>query len=640
MFKDLWSKFAKTILSAFDRQKSRFGNSKAGTIVAEYLAKDIKLIPVLKWAGIGAAAFIVDATILGALAGGIVKSFSSVALTIKGLPPSDLVGPGWYLTHPFKISWVFLRHMFGAPINITNVFNTWVGLNIIGGLAIAASIIYGKYARNKHDRDIQKIKFVKVNYDIEKEIKKTPAGQIFLGLNDMRRPIYLPVNKLAEHIHVLGGAGTGKTSFAIIPLCVQAIRYGLSVVAVDFKGDLQAIQLLAREAQKAGKKFYYFSLHPTIKSNSYNPLNSGTSLSKVERVLTALELVFQGAAKYYTYCQQAIFIPILRYFETRGIKCSMRDIREILRDPELVKEITREVMTLSQVQGLTAALTPFADLKRINDIEPDIDLAEIMKNGDVVYFDLRSAEAPEFAASIGKMLAMDLQAQAALRTQQDRLVVVAIDEFQNMACNAFKNIIAKVRSANYAMVLANQALGDLKSVSEDFLNTVATNTATKIVFNVEDPADADYFARKTGQVVVDSHGQSSSRDAIHPLVTRTRTESSQEYDKHFIHANVFLKLPFSKSVIFQRGQLASLGNHVHLISKAEKDRLELEPYPKPVSGIKHGVKTASGEIRRLKMIIIERKKQEKQDQNQAQGQPRQQPGQGENAGVETEDIAM
>lgn len=278
------SRINKTITSKLNQQKTRFGNSKSGTAVAEYLEKDFNLnlkpkhlLPPLKWAGIGIGAYIADAAILGAAADGLVKSIQNAVHTIKGLPPSDLAGPGWYLTHPFMTSWIFWRHMLGAPINVTPICKTWIGLNILCALGLAVRVAYKKYAisESDQDRDIKKVRFKKVKFDIEREIERTPDGQVFLGLDDQRQPIQGAWHEMNKHTHILGGAGTGKTSFAVVPICLQAIRAGMCVIAIDFKGDAQAIQLLAREAKKATKKFYLFSLQQKIKSNSYNPLAQG-----------------------------------------------------------------------------------------------------------------------------------------------------------------------------------------------------------------------------------------------------------------------------------------------------------------------------------------------------------------------------
>jgi type IV secretory pathway TraG/TraD family ATPase VirD4 len=176
------------------------------------------------------------------------------------------------------------------------------------------------------------------------------------------------------------------------------------------------------------------------------------------------------------------------------------------------------------------------------------------------------------------MIALDLQTQAAYRTEQDQTVMLVVDEFQNMACQAFRNIISKVRSANYALVLANQALGDLRAVGEDFLNTIITNTSTKVIFAVGDPDDAYYFARRSGQIVIPAFSQTNSRSQA----GESTGESVQDYDTNLIHANVFLQLPFGKSVVFRKGQLATLTNHAHLVSLETKRSLERAPYPDPV----------------------------------------------------------
>ena len=541
----------------------------------------------------------------------------------------------WYWRHPLATAWAWLTKP-SSQLAGPAVRTIWLVLNSLAVVFVAGLIFFFRMKgreKETHDRDIRKIRFKKINFDLEKEIRRTPPGQVFLGLDDHRRQVTVSWQEMTEHVHVLGRTGTGKTTFAVIPICVQAIRAGLPVVVIDFKGDRQAIQILVREAKKAGKRFYFFSLEQG-KSNTYNPLASGTALSKVERIMTSLELIFEGEARFYTYCQQAVFIPLMRYFDRQSIKCTLRDIESVLGDSDLIEDITGEKISVGQIKGLTAALALYADLNIINDPEPDIDLAQVMHAGDVVYFNLKSAEAPELASGIGKMVAMDLQAQAARRTQQDRITLIAIDEFQNMACNAFKNVVSKVRDANYGLVLANQALGDLRAISEDFMNTIFNNTGTKIIFRIEDPNDIDIFARKTGWVVVPTYGSSNTKTpGIAPGV-RTYGENESEYDKHNIHPNIFLTLPKGKSVIFRGEGLAVISNHTHLVPKTEKDWFERSPYPEPEPVQKQGVRTAAQEIERIKRQILER---QRQDQSNCHGQPRQ-PGQ--NAGIETEDIAI
>ncbi len=542
---------------------------------------------------IGLAVFyVLDVWLLGTLAatisGQLVFARAHSLLSLTGRHPSISApanSAAWYWRHPLRvvIDWV-TRPAAGLSDPLART--VWVGLNLL--MVMLVGVLYLSYGTDnrkkdtRDNRDVTHLCFKKVDYDALRLIKATPSDRIILGVDDNRRPVTVPVSKLTEHTYVLGGTGAGKTSLVVLPLCIQAVRRNMPVIVIDFKGDKQAIQLLARESAVVGKKFFLFSLHPGVKSNTYNPLSSGSATSKVERIMTALQLVFEGEAKFYTYCQQAMFLPLVKHFDAQGIRYTLADISSFLNNPDLVESITGEKVDPKQIRGLTAALVPYADVDRINDPEPDIDLHRIMENADVCYFDLRSAVAPELAEAIGKMIAMDLQTQAAYRTEQDQIVMLAVDEFENMACQAFRNVISKVRSANYALVLANQALGDLREVGEDFLNTIITNTSTKVIFAVSDPDDAYYFARRSGQIVVPTFSQSSSRSQT----GESTGESIQDYDTNLIHANVLLQLPFGKSVVFRKGQLATLTNHTHLLSLEEKRSLERSPYPTPVKIIK------------------------------------------------------
>jgi type IV secretory pathway TraG/TraD family ATPase VirD4 len=133
------------------------------------------------------------------------------------------------------------------------------------------------------------------------------------------------------------------------------------------------------------------------------------------------------------------------------------------------------------------------------------------------------------------------------------------------------------------------------------LNTITTNTATKVVFAVGDPDDAYYFARRSGQIVIPAFSQNSSRSQA----GESMGESIQDYDTNLIHANVLLQLPFGKSVIFRKGQLATLANHAHLVSLETKRSLERAPYPEPVKVNKQKLQTAADIMTAAKDLLAD-----------------------------------
>jgi len=48
--------------------------------------------------------------------------------------------------------------------------------------------------------------------------------------------------------------------------------------------------------------------------------------------------------------------------------------------------------------------------------------------------------------------------------------------------------------------------------------------------------------------------------------------------KNYISENVFLRLPFAKSIIFSRGKLTVIANHEFLFDKRERDRIISLPF--------------------------------------------------------------
>jgi hypothetical protein len=148
----------------------------------------------------------------------------------------------------------------------------WVGLNLL--LVMLASALYLNYGMDvrkksaRDNRDVTSLRFQKITYDSSRLIETTPPDRILLGVDDNHRPVTVPASKLTEHTYILGGSGAGKTSLVVLPLCIQAIRRHLPVIVIDFKGDKVPIQLLARETAAAGKRFFLFSLHPQVRSNT------------------------------------------------------------------------------------------------------------------------------------------------------------------------------------------------------------------------------------------------------------------------------------------------------------------------------------------------------------------------------------
>lgn len=435
----------------------------------------------------------------------------------------------------------------------------------------------------KTDRDSEKrkelsvedVEFKKLHYDISRKIKRYAlTSKYFLGVSDDNRDVVVEEKTLTHHLHVLGPTGSGKTSLVILPLAKQAIEKGRGCCFIDFKGDEVFKKYVQQKAREKGKNFYYFSIDPNEASAGYNPLYSGDIHSKVDRIMSALELIYQGPASFYSNVQAMTFVLLLEEMVKAKKEINFQSVKYALQEQHFLK---RAKVDEEEIRGLLAAISWIAGIEQINRME--LDLSKVIKSGDIVFFALKSQINTRLAEAIGRMLIIDLKSQAVSRQETDPPYFIFIDEFQNLACTHFVDVISKVRSANFCLVLSNQSRGNLYNVSAAFENTVFTNTAAKIIFIQEDPLDAKFWSQKTGETryedksvvqldKANKEGASLELDGI-----RSAQGSIRNAAKNYISENIFLRLPFSKSIIFLRGELTCIANHEFLFDESKRNEL-------------------------------------------------------------------
>ena len=437
-----------------------------------------------------------------------------------------------------------------------------------------------KDALKRKELSIETVEFKRVHYDINKKLNQyAKTDKYFLAVSDNKQDVVVEESALNRHLHVLGPTGGGKTSLVILPLSRQAIEKGRGCCFIDFKGDDVFKKYVQRKAKEKGKKFYYFSIDPNEPSAGYNPLSSGDIHSKVDRIMTALELIYHGPAGFYSNVQAMTFVELLKEMVQEKKEINFLSVKDALEDPIFLE---RTDVRAQDVKGLLAAISWIAGIEVIN--RDELDLAKVIKDGDVVFFALKSQVNTRLAEAIGKMLIIDIKSQAVSRQETDPPYFIFIDEFQNLACSHFVDVISKVRSANFCLVLSNQSRGNLSNVSAAFENAIFTNSATKVIFMQEDPFDAKFWSDKTGQTtyqdksVFQVDNMTTNKGGAKLDGLRSAQGNIRTAVKNYISENVFLRLPFSKSVIFSRGKLTVIANHEFLFGKAERDKIILSPF--------------------------------------------------------------
>ena len=85
-------------------------------------------------------------------------------------------------------------------------------------------------------------------------------------------PILWDSSLLTDHMHILGGTGTGKTALGLLTLARQMIwRNDSALVFVDCKGDQAFFNSIWRESLRAGRTFKWFTTKPNHSTYIFNP---------------------------------------------------------------------------------------------------------------------------------------------------------------------------------------------------------------------------------------------------------------------------------------------------------------------------------------------------------------------------------
>lgn len=425
-------------------------------------------------------------------------------------------------------------------------------------------------------------------------------------------PLEVDEQELNEHVLVLGASGSGKTKSILCPLAYQMIKSGSGLIFLTFKRDPSAAIFLKETAEEAGKNFIYFSLSPEERSARWNPIGEGDPGALAERLILSLDLPQGGDAQYYTNVQRNALISVLegiRQF-SNGSSVNLYDLLEIISSRELLKILLKKPITEDQEKNLEGLKSNLSSMcrgsvvaGRITPPDGGILLSEVIKRGDVMFFNLESGMNPKLSEYLGKMLVFTMRYICSFRSELDRMFYLLVDEFQDIVCEGFRDLLLKMRSSRVGIVMATQGLGNLEGLrvgGNNLLNAVMTNTAIKVVLQNSNPKEISVFAEMSGteritekseRVLSKEGGHLTQNDAPSDDIMATRYTGDGAIvwsKKYSIDPNVFLTLPKGLGVVYRRGQIPQLsafglpfdpGQYTH---RSEMFRL---PSPRPEEAV-------------------------------------------------------
>ena len=355
-------------------------------------------------------------------------------------------------------------------------------------------------------------------------------------------PVYLHLDLLHQHAHVLGDTGSRKTAVGLAPLITQLIARGdSSVLILDLKGDKSLFECAKDEAELAGLPFRYFTNVVGRSSHVFNPFRQTfpgrlTVNQKTQGLLQALALAY-GEDYGEGFFSSISEIVLTTYLTKYKNITSFRQLYDYVKVPRIYKAIGGEVIDWRKARHLAILLQKLSDVHPLNLDAPDltekpqafeqrIDIPKMFDEKQVVYFSLSSALEPTTVNPIGRLALFQLLAAAAQVNGNGHRVYVVIDEFQRIVTETMRLFLEQARGFKVHVIMANQTMGQLKSRKRNLTDVVEACTAFKHTFRATDLDSMLRIEQASGEAGYDRIGWNPhDQSGLHPSMSRALLES-------------------------------------------------------------------------------------------------------------------
>lgn len=411
----------------------------------------------------------------------------------------------------------------------------------------------------------------------EEKIKK-PSTVMQVG---HERNAFLTDRNLNYHTQIIGGSGAGKTNLLKVML-EDRVAKGHAIIFFDFKGEVDLIDWMAGAAEHYGRRddLAMISMADPKISYAYNPISLGTETEISSQIMNA----FTWSESFYKNSAENALLIILKAFcyqrDMTRKSFHLGDIYQFLTDPSFrmdmvsaisqlnypemfradLKRICEELSTnkkenyLSLVTQISKILNSSAGEIVAHKIghDEEFNLKEAMSSGKITYFMMNNLKLKETAAIMGKLILQDLMKTVGNiyddRTYKRNPVTLIIDEFASFATPDFGEFIEKARGAGISIVVTYQSRKSLDHIEQSLALKMNENTANKIVFQVQDSEDVEWFCSLLGtkKTTKETH---QAEDGFFGD-TKTGMKSVREVEEYVVHPNEIKKLKLGQALLY------------------------------------------------------------------------------------------
>ena len=405
---------------------------------------------------------------------------------------------------------------------------------------------------------------------------------VFIGLADgTLKPRYVPWNDYrSTHMQVLGSTGFGK-GVATAMFLAQSLEAGEAVVVFDPKNDKFAPNVLYQVAQDCGAPFYLIDLRPGQKSqiNIFRDCDA----ADIEEVLnTAFDMAEKGdITDFYRLFDRKAATDVCAIATAAKRSPTMRDLVAATYQS---KQVSIEDKKAIKFQ---ADLEELAKLEAINALEGH-NLAQILSQRAVIYV-VGSTRKVQTVRAQKMLLLRLLQIIENRDLRNPRPVAMMLDELKYLLSTAVLQALGTVRDKGCHIMLAHQAIEDLKDCGglepNAVRGAVVVNTGLKLIYRSSDPDTLEWASDLSGTIVVKQESSHMQQGMFHAAEGQYR-----DIERNYITKNEILAMPKQTGMFYGSG-LATIVKVSPLPAGSRPQVIPMTPAPAPQ--VTHPEKTAA-----------------------------------------------
>ncbi|WP_165168597.1 type IV secretion system DNA-binding domain-containing protein [Rothia uropygialis] len=435
--------------------------------------------------------------------------------------------------------------------------------------------------------------------------KSMDEVRIQLGVDEnTMKPLPITIGDLRRHIFVPGPSGSGKST--TLRQLLRGVTegevvkpYRIGTIYINLKPDPALTKYLQELAQRTGRRFHRITQNGHGATTTYNPMKHGTVEEKRDLLVYAESNAQEGGFSephYYATSMRFTLVALkaLEVLVNNGATYSAggqarpwkMDIAHLVRamrmpvleevahsggDAELSEQLMNYFAEIKEdkdtASGVGGIRTRFANIAEgaaravLSEEDGGLDLAEAVRGGDIVLFDLDAAVDLIDSQYIANLAISDYKSCMARLSAQNwhgatdeedpkRMNLLTVDEFGALGGTGLTSLLERGRAWGACVVLTLQAYTAMAAkFGDDFRADVMTNTSLKIIHQQDDGADelAGYIGTDT--VWKETLQTYEDRDFLGSQSEASGQGTLRETEQFSFHPNEIKRLDAGEAIV-------------------------------------------------------------------------------------------